>query len=80
MKDSDAYNDFSFEVLNYAAALRDVADDEGGFAAVLACTAIQSAGRRVERNFGVWLVEELRSKKSTAFAAMGTRVENPTKG
>ena len=57
-----------------------MADDKGGFAAVLACTAIQSAGRRVERNFGVWLVEELSSKKSTAFAAMGTRVENPTKG
>ena len=53
--------------LNYAAALRDVESDNGPFNAMIAMTAVQSAGLRVERNYGTWLLEKLLSKKSTSF-------------
>jgi hypothetical protein len=53
--------------LNYAAALRDVESDNGPFNAIIAMTAVQSAGLRVERNYGTWLLEKLLSKKSTSF-------------
>jgi hypothetical protein len=53
--------------LNYAAALRDVSSDAGPFSAIIAMTAVQSAGLRVERNYGTWLLEKLLSKKSMSF-------------
>jgi indole-3-glycerol phosphate synthase len=77
--DKDAYNNFSFEVLNYVAALRDVSDANGSFTGIVAMRAIQTAGKRVERNYGEWLLEKLLSKKSAGFS-MSMKVENPTIG
>jgi len=67
VKDKDAHSNFSQKVLNYAAALKEVKSDSGPFSAVIAMTAVQSAGLRVERNYGTWLLEKLLSKKSTSF-------------
>lgn len=67
VKDKDAHSNFSQKVLNYAAALKTVESDMGGFSAIVAMKAVQSSGLRVERNYGTWMLEKLLSKKSTSF-------------
>mmetsp|Transcript_10894 Transcript_10894/g.15619 ORF Transcript_10894/g.15619 Transcript_10894/m.15619 type:complete len:440 (-) Transcript_10894:80-1399(-) len=59
---------WSPKVLQFAAELRAIAPDKGGLSAIFAFNVAQSPSVRVERNFCLWLVENLLSKKSSKFS------------